>query len=226
MATQEFEHVSEWQIVVCKQCRYAVWPSQIEGHLRNKQHHMPGKQAAILSEEVEQWPGVARFPGEITVPHYVERAIPGIAVWNDGWKCEWDGGECTYVCRRIGVMKKHWRQSHAFSVGQKRGGSGLGKKEDVEYQTSQRCRRVQCQRIFVQKEHSQYFEVRSGRDHGSGASDSESDDGQAWSQAWERASQCYSAIRADDTIRSGAVDEVNPWLRRTGWVPFMEGCNR
>ena len=30
------------------------------------------------------------------------------------------------------------------------------------------------------------------------------------------------------TQKSLAVvtDEVNPWLRRTGWIPYLEGCER
>jgi hypothetical protein len=27
-------------------------------------------------------------------------------------------------------------------------------------------------------------------------------------------------------IQPGEIDEVNPWLRRTGWIPYLEGCDR
>ena len=186
---------------------------------------MSRKQAAIISEEVQQWPGVIPFPSEFEVPRFVDTVIDGIAIWNDGWKCECGGGECTYVCRRIDSMKYHWRTAHGFSAGQTPGGSGMLRKEDVERQISQHCRPVQCQRFFVQKEHSQFFEVRSPKGQIRGVSGGEADDGQVWSEVWERASQHYNTIRTDDTIRPGVTDEVNPWLRRTGWVPFLEGCN-
>ena len=29
-------------------------------------------------------------------------------------------------------------------------------------------------------------------------------------------------IRVSDTIRPGEADEINLWLRRTGWVPYLE----
>ena len=61
-------------------------------------------------------------------------------------------------------MKAHWRKAHGFSVGQNRGGSGSLRQEDIERQTFRHCRRVQCQRFFVQKEHSQFFEVRNDDD--------------------------------------------------------------
>jgi superfamily II DNA helicase RecQ len=99
------------------------------------------------------------------------------------------------------------------------------KKEDIDRQILQNCRQVRCQRFFVQKEHSQYFEVRSSEEQREG-SVRQSKDEDIWSQAWEQASQHYDRIRSDDTIRPGETDEVNPWLRRTGWIPYLEGCDR
>ncbi|KAI6957743.1 hypothetical protein KC332_g17517 [Hortaea werneckii] len=119
-------------------------------------------------------------------------------------------------------MKWHWRTAHEFSPGQRRGGSGRLKKEDIDRQISQSCRRVRCQRFFVQKDHSQYFEVQSTPDTDRrGISGDQTQE--VWSQVWERACAHYDEIRASDTIRPGEADEVNPWLRRTGWVPYLEG---
>ncbi|KAI7493192.1 hypothetical protein KC367_g8723 [Hortaea werneckii] len=72
------------------------------------------------------------------------------------------------------------------------------------------------------KDHSQYFEVRSTPDTDRrGISRDQTQE--TWSQVWERACSHYDEIRASDTIRPGEADEVNPWLRRTGWVPYLEG---
>jgi hypothetical protein len=92
----------------------------------------------------------------------------------------------------------------------------------MERRVLENCRRVWCQRFFVQGEHSQYFEIQSDVE-AEGVSVAGDAEEQAWSQAWERASQHYDKIRADDVIRAGEVDEVNPWLRRTGWMPYLEG---
>ncbi|KAL5400978.1 hypothetical protein PMIN03_011920 [Paraphaeosphaeria minitans] len=32
--------------------------------------------------------------------------------------------------------------------------------------------------------------------------------------------------RAETTIQDGARDEVNPWLERTGWLPYLIGMER
>lgn len=88
-------------------------------------------------------------------------------VHTDGLKCELKGGRCLYVCRKIDVMKEHWRKAHEFSAARNRGGSGMLKTEDVDRQITQKCRQVDCQRFFVQKEHSPY--VKGGcNDEGEG----------------------------------------------------------
>lgn len=188
---------------------------QIAGHLKNPQHRIGAKQAVSIMHEIQQWPGMIQHPSQFEVRRFVESAIDGVAVYEDGWNCEWDVGECRGVCRRSVSMKEHWRKAYGFCAGQRRGGSDILKQEEIVRQIKQRCRRVRCQRLFVQREHSQFFEVRSDRSDGDVSGSSRGKEEQTWSQAWERASQHYNAIRADATIRAGAVDEVNPWLRRT-----------
>lgn len=79
----------------------------------------------------------------------------------------------------------------------------------------------------MQKEHSQFFEVRNDDDDAARQPcPTVKGDVERWSEAWTRASQHFDNVCADDTIRPGAVDEVNPWLRRTGWIPYLEGCDR
>jgi hypothetical protein len=195
------------------------------GHLTNKQHRLPRKEAVAISDEIEHWHGIARFPSEFDLPKYVEEAVDGMPVYTDGVKCEVDKGQCAYVCCNIDVLKEHWRKTHGFSVGQRRGGSGMLRKEDTDRQILQNRRQVQCQRFFVQKEHSQYFEVRT-KVVAEGESTGRGSEEEIWSQAWVQASQHYENIRADETIRPGETDEVNPWLRRTGWIPYLEGCDR
>jgi hypothetical protein len=72
MSSNHFHHSSVWQVVVCKECRYAVWPSQVVGYLTNKQHKLARKQAEAEWEEIQGWAGVAQYPGEFAVPPFVD----------------------------------------------------------------------------------------------------------------------------------------------------------
>lgn len=128
--------------MICKECQYAVWPSQVVSHLTNKQHKLARKQAEAECEEIQGWVGVVQYPGEFVVLLFVDSPIDELASFDDGIKCGLDDGECLYVCRGINTMKAHWRKIHGFSAGQKRGGSGMLKKEDVERRILEHCRAV------------------------------------------------------------------------------------
>lgn len=78
--------------------------------------------------------------------------------------------------------------------------------------------------VFVQKEHSQYFEVQSTPDTDPGGGAAAARRRRRGHRCWRgRARITTRSARASDTIRSGEVDEVNPCLGRTGWLPYLEG---
>ncbi|EFQ91873.1 DUF3505 domain containing protein [Pyrenophora tritici-repentis] len=64
---QYFEHVPEHSVAACRECRYAVWPDQIEGHLQ-KQHKVSYKEAEAVGQQVRSWAGLVQYPSELEVP--------------------------------------------------------------------------------------------------------------------------------------------------------------
>ncbi|KAF7445726.1 DUF3505 domain containing protein [Pyrenophora tritici-repentis] len=64
---QYFEHVPEYSIAACRECRYAVWPDQIEGHLQ-KQHKVSYKEAEAVGQQVRSWARLVQYPSELEVP--------------------------------------------------------------------------------------------------------------------------------------------------------------
>ncbi|KAG9375907.1 hypothetical protein A1F94_013651 [Pyrenophora tritici-repentis] len=61
---QYFEHVPEHSVAACRECRYAVWPDQIEGHLQ-KQHKVSYKEAEAVGQQVRSWAGLVQYPSEL-----------------------------------------------------------------------------------------------------------------------------------------------------------------
>ena len=53
-ASEYFHHLAEWQVVVYKDCYYAVWPDEIQGYLHGKKHRMPKKDAGAIAKEVKE----------------------------------------------------------------------------------------------------------------------------------------------------------------------------
>ena len=216
-----FEHVSSWEIMVCKQCRCAVWPSEAAAHLTNKQHIKTQKFANNIREEVEQWQGVIQYPSGFDVPPFVTEPVQGLPLFDDGLQCRLD--QCTYITRETKALKKHWRIEHGWSVQQGRGGSGPAKQEAAQRRFEEASKRVKCQRFFRSRAHSQYFEVKGAEDEPDTTQNGRSGT-EIWEMAWEAASASYEQKKKCDIIRPGESDEVNPWLRRTGWVPYLTGC--
>uniref|UniRef100_A0A093W2K6 Uncharacterized protein n=1 Tax=Talaromyces marneffei PM1 TaxID=1077442 RepID=A0A093W2K6_TALMA len=89
--------------------------------------------------------------------------------------------------------------------------------QTIQEQQEQACRRVSCQRIFPRKTGSQYFAIIDEEE------DSDPIPTTPGSTIWEQASRQYAEYekQAAERIQQGYVDEANPWLRRTGWVPYF-----
>ena len=99
MATAYFYHQPEYRLVICRECRHAVWPDQVEGHLQGKHHRMGRKQAELVSSEVGGWYGLIMFPSELEVPAQVQQPITELPLFKDGLLCQKDPGNCRYICR-------------------------------------------------------------------------------------------------------------------------------
>ena len=85
-----------------------------------------------------------------------------------------------------------------------------------------------CQRLFGSRHGSQYFEVQPPSQEREGPSTVPVDSEAAWARvgaemakAWERVEK-----QAASTIQAGERDEVNPWVERTQWLPYLVGMER
>ena len=202
-----FEHLPKWQVVVCKKCRCAVWPSEVAAHLTSKQHSRPRKIANAIMEEVESWQGVIMYPSGFDVPRSVAEPIEELPLFDDGWQCRLEN--CKYITRETKGLKKHWREEHGWVVQHGRGGSGPAKQQAAQRRFEEASKRVKCQRFFRSRAHSQYFEVR-GADGEADTTRNGRDDADIWEMAWKAASADYEQKKRCDIIRPGESDEVNP----------------
>jgi len=96
-AVEVFEHVPEWQVVVCKQCQYAVWPTQITAHLTSQKHSHSPQVAQSIADEIAQWPGVIWYPSQFECPSVVSQRIPQLSLFDDGIQCLHQPDRCMYV---------------------------------------------------------------------------------------------------------------------------------
>ena len=223
---QHFEHLPEYQLVVCKTCKYAVWPSQIQQHYQGSHHKWGRQRARDLEAAVQSWPGVLQYPIELEVPTRVSAAIPALELHTDGLQCQLESTQCQYVCRRPRTMTDHLKQKHNWTQQQRRGNVS---RESTERQQSPPWTTVHCQRFFNSRQGSQFFVVEQ-----SSLSSQESTSRQAQSivPVWQQASNLMDRawIEAAELeariITEGEASEVNPWLERTGWLRYLTGLDR
>jgi uncharacterized C2H2 Zn-finger protein len=226
MQQEFFDHLAVYGLVVCKECRYAVWPKEIEGHLHGKHHRLPRKEAQQIAEEIYDWPGLIPFASELEVPFSVDIPIPQLALFDDGLKCHLKPGRCSYICREKRTLISHWRTEHGWSIMSKRGGSGKAKREKMKREFEQASKRVYCQRFFPMYHGSQYFEVRRLKE-------AQRDQTRVireglWSRIQEEAQKSWQeAVRlSQEKIKEGEPTDGNPWLDRTGWAKYLKNVDK
>jgi uncharacterized C2H2 Zn-finger protein len=161
IACQYFHHVPEYRVAICKECQYAVWPDQIEGHLQ-EQHTIKRKEANEVGLEVRSWAGVMQYPSEFVAPSRIVAPHPQLPIYADGLLCQLNPSQCQQVLRSTKSMKKHWHiNHHGWSAGKKRGRPSRIKAKGLQARMEQGYTRVYCQRLFGSRHGSQYFQVHA-----------------------------------------------------------------
>jgi hypothetical protein len=61
---QYFEHLVEYSIAVCRECKHGVLPNHIESHLQ-RVHRIKHSQAHSITERVHSWPGLVAYASEL-----------------------------------------------------------------------------------------------------------------------------------------------------------------
>jgi hypothetical protein len=84
---QYFEHVVEYSIAACRECQYAVWPDQIEGHLQ-RQHKVNRKGAEAVGQQIRSWAGLIQYPSELEVPSNILKPVYQLLLYTDGLLCQ------------------------------------------------------------------------------------------------------------------------------------------
>ncbi|KAJ4405824.1 hypothetical protein N0V91_004933 [Didymella pomorum] len=143
IASQHFEHLAEYALAVCRECRHGVLLSQIKSHVQ-RSHHVIRKEAELIADEVRNWAGLSEYASELNVPSQVIEPIQQLPPG--------DGGP------------------------------------DV---------------VTV-------------------------DGDAAWALVGEQMARAWANVetRVENTIQQGEKDEVNLWLERTQWLPYLVGMER
>jgi hypothetical protein len=118
--------------------------------------------------------------------------------------------------------EEHWREVHSWSPASKGGRPSRTEEEKIQARIKKAYHTIHCQRLLVQGQGSQYFEVQQPSE------DVPIDGDAAWARVGEQMARVWANVetRARNTIQTGEKDEVNPWLQRTQWLPYLDSLER
>lgn len=229
-----FVHLRDYRLMVCQdeRCRYAVLPNQLGTHLAGVKHRLLPAERQAVRCEIASWGDLFQNESDLEglrVPCNVPAAFPCLTTYTDGKRCRHvnaAGESCLYICRDRSMMQKHCRTQHGW-VNEWRKGSKIANRRRAGLSTSRPWTDgVSCQRFFIHGPRQEYFEVQ--------AADQPAEDDETpqtaeskWNQARAQLTQSWNAVQAaqERAIREGRPDEVNPWLERTGWEPYLAGLD-
>ena len=221
-----FEKIDPIRVIICRQCKHAVWPGEVKRHLTGKKHRLRQAEARSIHEAIEHWDGLEHDHDQLTVPNIIDEPISGLEIYPDGLLCEREPLQCQYIARSLDVMKRHWREEHNWTL--PRGGRPSERqRQSTAVAILAGFRTVACQRLFPSRHGSQYIQIQSPEIptavEGRAANHTD-----AVSQLISLAKGQYQQTQQgiSNITRTAELDEANPWLRRTRWADYLKGLDR
>jgi len=157
---KSFVHCPEYRVIVCKRCKFAIIPTQVEGHIKAKHGATINRsQARAIADTVSHMLDVAWTPEEVIYPDPGSRPIEWIPVTESGRRCiaTREGKACNYVCCHRTGIQQHCEKEHGWKNPRKPG--RRPKKPAVE-ETGQLWKDNQpCQILFKTGKWQRYFAV-------------------------------------------------------------------
>lgn len=219
-AQQYFIYLREYGLLICKGCKYAVWPAEVESHLGGSHHRVKKEIRQIIATEINQWEGLIQTETQLRIPSDVIIPISELPIY-DGLMCTVDPEACKSVYREERSLKKHWREEHTFKITElgQRGRLNRSEKERAENRLENARKRIRCQRFFPSRNGSRFFQVAIPEVEEEGV--------HLWQEIKRKANRAFEENQraAREIIQEGEVDEVNSWLERTGWHGYLKELN-
>lgn len=220
----QFIHLPEWRIMICKKCQYAVLPSEINTHFQKTPvHSLDHPSRMRISQAVALVQGLIQNETQLEhegfqFPSPESPAISELAEpKRDGLRCTYsndEGKRCEYVVRYPQKMRKHYRDVHQWGWASKK---GKPRRENrvriVPWEEN-----IHCQRFFDHRLYSGYFAVASQPVQPS----IETPQAKAQQMIQDRIDQAKEKERKQIEI-TDKMQQPNPWLRKVRWEHHLKG---
>ena len=224
-----FELLSDFHIVLCPACQFAVIASQAQNHLTKYHTPVLVSQRQDLVAKVQSLPDLAYEGSQVVYPRPGAAPIEGLPIYYDGLRCtgrDTKGKRCRYVCRTVYGIHEHPKKKHDWVNEQKHGGD-FRTRQTHSRNNLWKCNRT-CRRFFKIDQWQKYVEVSA--DSTPPTTRVENDRRAAFFRHQEedtRQSQLDAAEQAKRVQRFGKHrSTVVLWLRETDIVDHVRGLKK
>lgn len=138
-----FVHFPNFEVIVCKDCRFAVVPDQVKAHLRQSHGLLTAKTRNEIVGHVQQLENIAYRHEDVHYPVFEEEAINELGpALENCYQCK----ECGSLTESKKGIEGHCREKHGWASSKGRGGRGSFRRQPARNQpyTEGHC----CQRFF------------------------------------------------------------------------------
>ena len=219
---KNFIHYREYRVIICRTCRYAVIPKQIETHLHHAHSwQVTPKQRRIIREYLFHRVDIAHQSANVQYPSPNHESIPELPIHFNCYRCTWEdewGEQCQVCYQSIKNMQKHCKDAHGWQNTQQRGGN----MRKMAKQTPNRMwiDGQTCQQFFNQGGWQKLFPVQNTRNR-------QPPKPITVEQALQRLDKKLKWAekeREEITIEANKNRYIpNPWLDRAGWAKHLDG---
>jgi hypothetical protein len=204
-------------VILCKQCQFAVVPSQMTAHLRVHHPSKSQQHRKRIQEWVDKAEGIAFEKGQVLYPGVEEPPILGLPIFRDGFACK----ECIYICRSKRGIQEHCKGQHGWINPQKRGRQEKRAEQDQTWEESQ-----DCQRFFEFAQWKRYFQVSKQPEEDRQHRGTEISNAKMERLAEEIEESMAEKKRERKIEGSSSRYLPNPWLDFVGWDEHLKKFKR
>lgn len=222
MEEQLFETIPHLRVMICRQCRYGVWPAEVESHLKH-QHQLNYQTVRQMVQAIHQWPGLASNYQDVQIPRVLDEPLPIVPCHSNGMLCRRDPSTCQYLVSSLKLMRNHWRLAHQWSQHANPGRAAASLEAVPDISIQEGFERVSYQKLFPTRAGSHYIHIRfpNGRQFPAPAPGQAQQAVDAVIRAWEE-TECK---QAQTPIQRELIIDANPWLRMTQWAVYLQGIH-
>jgi hypothetical protein len=211
-----FQHLPQYCIVVCVNCRTAVVPDHIAAHLQRNHKSVSKKEQQQAQSYVDGLENIARNIANVQFPRPEEPPCKEIPVYQDGLRCTWEdenGQECQYVVSTKRMMQTHCSKAHHWQNEQKRGGN---MKQKSKHTPNRIWREGQAyQRFFQEPPWKRYTAVNTTAVNKQSTTTVSGREALAIRLANEMEAESVQQQQQRVIQGPGGRQETSPWLRFT-----------